>query len=601
MKNISKSFFFLILFLLLIPGCKYNENFLAGLIEPDRESSIITISSPAEGSIFKKENIIVPITGIADDNIELSEVSVAIDNGSFSPARGKDNWLYNINTDELAYGRHTVIAKATDLYGNTSYAQTFIVITYDSNPDINSTIPAHKEANVPLNQEISILFTNDMEADSINDNTFIVEDSESNTMSGEISYYPNEKKAVFRNNEDWIIDTTYTVTVTTGAKDFVWNFFTSDYSFTFYTHAEIPVEPVSVTGVGLNKSSTSLTENDSEQLTATIFPEGATNKNVTWSSTDGTKASVSSTGLVKAIAQGSATIRATTEDGGHVANCVVTVNNNTTSLIVFASDRDDRYEYEIYVMNTDGSNQKRLTDTDSNDWYPSWSPDGSQIVFTSKRDGGYGEIYVMNVDGSNPTRLTDNNVMDRSPSWSPDGSQIAFHSGSFTEFEIYVMDTDGENRTSITNSSGDDSFPCWSPDGSQIAFQSKRDGNYEIYVMNANGSNQTNITNNSDGNDCCPSWSPDGSQIAFQSNRDGIDEVYVMDADGSNQRNITNDPVRGGYGPSWSPGGSQIAFTSNRGFGDEIYVMNADGSNQTNVTNNSGTDYEASWSPFIVE
>ena len=73
--------------------------------------------------------------------------------------------------------------------------------------------------------------------------------------------------------------------------------------------------------------------------------------------------------------------------------------------IAFSSDRDG--DYEIYVMNADGSDQTNLTNNDTTDWEASWSPDGSRIAFSSRRDGDY-EIYVINADGSDQTRLTNN-------------------------------------------------------------------------------------------------------------------------------------------------------------------------------------------------
>ena len=84
-------------------------------------------------------------------------------------------------------------------------------------------------------------------------------------------------------------------------------------------------------------------------------------------------------------------------------------------------------------MDADGSNQTRLTNNQASDFFPSFSPDGSKIAFTSNRDGSY-EIYVMNADGSNQTRLTNDPADDDDPSFSGDGSKIAFYSnrdGSF--------------------------------------------------------------------------------------------------------------------------------------------------------------------------
>ena len=216
--------------------------------------------------------------------------------------------------------------------------------------------------------------------------------------------------------------------------------------------------------------------------------------------------------------------------------------------IAFASDRYGNME--IYVMDADGSNQRRLTNSPHYDNSPSWSPDGTRIAFTSKRDGNY-EIYVMDADGSNQRRLTNSTHYDNSPSWSPDGARIAFDSSHYDNYEIYVMDADGGNQLKLTNNPAVDWYPSWSPDGARIAFDSYRDGNYEIYVMDSDGSNQRNLTNNP-AQESSPSWSPDGARIAFRSNRDGNNEIYVMDSDRSNERRLTNNSADD-RSPSWSP------------------------------------------------
>ena len=171
---------------------------------------------------------------------------------------------------------------------------------------------------------------------------------------------------------------------------------------------------------------------------------------------------------------------------------------------------------EIYVMNADGTAQTRVTiSPKSDDWNPSWSPDGSRIAFVSKRNG-ISEIYVINADGSEPMRLTFNKSRDWDSTWSPDGSKIAFASRRDADFEIYVMNADGSEPTRLTHNNVPDWNPTWSPDGSKIAFASERDGNSEIYAMNADGTNQINLTQ-SKSVDTRPSWSPDGSKIAFAS------------------------------------------------------------------------------------
>ena len=289
--------------------------------------------------------------------------------------------------------------------------------------------------------------------------------------------------------------------------------------------------------------------------------------------------------------------------------------------IAFVSNRDGNAE--IYVMDADGGNQRRLTNNRHDDWSPSWSPDGKRIALVSDRDGhpdvipGWftSEIYVMDNDGGNQQKLTNNPNDDRSPSWSPDGKQIVFQSDRDEgdhNIEIYVMDADGSNPQNLTNNPTADYNPSWSPDGKRIAFSSVREGHFrnnfglteEIYVMDVDGGNEQRLTDNRK-NDWHPSWSPDGERIAFAADRKGDFEnfeIYVMDANGGNQQKLTENRVYD-WSPSWSPDGERIAFVSYRDNNKaEIYVMDADGGNQQNLTNNPHGDFGPAWlnSPFSV-
>lgn len=286
--------------------------------------------------------------------------------------------------------------------------------------------------------------------------------------------------------------------------------------------------------------------------------------------------------------------RIVAKDGIHETSGVIWSFNTTSSIgkIAFISYRDGNSE--VYIMNANGTNQHNISNNDSLDRYPSWSPDWTKIAFASNRHGNW-EIYTMNIDGTNQQRITFNPSEDYFTSWSPDGTKITFYSNRDGNWQIYVMNADGSNQQRITNNNFDDSFPSWSPDGENIAFHSGRDGSAEIYVMNTDGTNQQRITFNN-GENSFPSWSPDGTEIAFLSYRDGNPEVYVMNADGTNQHNISNNAFFDRY-PSWSLDGSKIAFESNRDGNWEIYVMNADGTDQQNITNNIGIDDNPAWSP----
>jgi len=268
-----------------------------------------------------------------------------------------------------------------------------------------------------------------------------------------------------------------------------------------------------------------------------------------------------------------------------------------SGMIAFVSTRDGNGE--IYVMNADGSNPRRLTNWRDWDGLPDWSPDGRQIAFYTYLTRRKWAIQVMDADGSNQRRLTDNGICDGAPHWSPDGTRIAFTSDAACNAEhgeIYVMDADGSNPRNLTNNDADDLLASWSPDGTQLVFSSDRDGNYEIYVMDADDSNPRRLTDNDD-DEYAPAWSPDGASIAFYSDRDGNEEIYVMEADGSNPQRLTNNPAADWF-PRWSPDGTQMTFSSWRDGNLEIYVMNADGSNPRRLTDNPAEDFNSVWQPL---
>ncbi|MEK7281644.1 MAG: trypsin-like peptidase domain-containing protein, partial [Chloroflexota bacterium] len=177
--------------------------------------------------------------------------------------------------------------------------------------------------------------------------------------------------------------------------------------------------------------------------------------------------------------------------------------------IAFVHSPSDKEQ--LYIMDIDGGNQKRLINELSNNNFPAWSPDSREIVFVSDRDGNT-EIYVMNADGSKQTRLTTNAGLDAFPSWSPDGKSIVFQSdrsdsSGAVSREIYIMNTDGSNlrRKTVSVSSN---CPAWLPDGG-ILFHSFRDSpTAELYIANSDGTKVTRLTSNDAITDICPKFVP---------------------------------------------------------------------------------------------
>ncbi len=172
-------------------------------------------------------------------------------------------------------------------------------------------------------------------------------------------------------------------------------------------------------------------------------------------------------------------------------------------------------DYSIQVSDMDGRNRRVLTPQPGNDWNPSWSVN-DRIAFTSNRDGNW-ELYHMNTDGSDQTRLTNTPaIAENDAAWSPDGGRLAYARQQNGNWDIYLMNANGSGVTRLTTSAGADRNPAWSSDGTRIAFESDRDGNKEIYILTVAGSpgNETNLTRRA-GDQSEPAWSPDGTKVAF--------------------------------------------------------------------------------------
>lgn len=301
-----------------------------------------------------------------------------------------------------------------------------------------------------------------------------------------------------------------------------------------------------------------------------------------------------------------------------------------TSLLAFSSDRDKTVH--IYTVKPDGTDIVYTSyDNQTFDGSPMWSPDGTRIAFSSNQSDNF-EIWTMNADGSDRKKLTDRKGLNTVPRYSLDGSKIVFvaeytviagadehaqeqepeqeqenshgHQHDYTTYEVMTINTDGTNMTRLTTGATQgawNSVPTWSPDGSKILFGTNREGNSVtplLYTMNADGSNPQRFGFPFSIEGTQPDWSPVTNKIVFARGSAAKGDIWVMDAGspfpGLTAKKLT-DNYDNNHSPVWSPDGTQIAFVADSYGDDDIFIMNADGTGLRRVTYDKSSDRHPTW------
>ena len=296
---------------------------------------------------------------------------------------------------------------------------------------------------------------------------------------------------------------------------------------------------------------------------------------------------------------------------GSSPNLVPTARGGGFGQIAFASDRTGLPQ--IFIENVDGTGLAQLTKQDNGACQPSWSPDGTRLVFTSPchgrgdfLDGAYSDssLYMMNADGSNIQQLTNVPGADFDPAWSPDGKKIAFTSLRDGNKQIYTLDVDSLAVTRLTklDVNVENSEPAWSPEGKEIAYLVKRVGTYQVWVMKSTGQDNVQLARSGQSLwDYLPAWSSDGNVILFsQRNANGNPRPWLM----SIQYEDGGTAARLNYFPTpiedveFSPDGLWLLSEGMNNDGNrDIYLMTITGSDRARLTTDPGIDFDPTWRP----
>lgn len=250
---------------------------------------------------------------------------------------------------------------------------------------------------------------------------------------------------------------------------------------------------------------------------------------------------------------------------------------------------------EIYVVDYDGANLKKLTNDRSIALLPRWSKDG-RIYYTTYRYKNP-DIFAIDLKAGKIAPVVIRQGLSLIGGVSPDGKALVFTSSRGPNPSIYIYNLDTGEKKKITNHQSVDGSPSYSPDGKYITFVSNRAGNPQIYVMDLSTGQTRPLTKTFNWSDS-PQWSPTGEWIVFAGRESAYDpfDIFLVDLTGTQLRRLTTD-AGSNEDPTWSPDGRFIAFTSTRNGGQrKLYVMDADGSAPHLVADLPGNTFTPHWS-----
>jgi TolB protein len=270
---------------------------------------------------------------------------------------------------------------------------------------------------------------------------------------------------------------------------------------------------------------------------------------------------------------------------------------DTRIAFVSESGPKNNRKKRLALMDQDGANRVFLTTDQSIVLAPRFSPNASQILYTSY-ETGKPRVYLMDLNNRRVRSFNNIQGMSFAPRFSPDGRKMVLSIMDEGNTDIYSINLATGRRLRLTSNPSIDTAPSFSPDGNQIVFESDRGGSQQIYVMPADGGTAKRISFGS-GRYATPVWSPRGDLVAFTKMSTGKFHIGVMRLDGSKERLLTTSFLD--EGPTWAPNGRVIMFfreTAGAAGAPSIYTVDVTGRNLRKLRTASFAS-DPAWSPLL--
>jgi Tol biopolymer transport system component/DNA-binding winged helix-turn-helix (wHTH) protein len=296
------------------------------------------------------------------------------------------------------------------------------------------------------------------------------------------------------------------------------------------------------------------------------------------------------------------------------------------STLAVADRQKSEDPYAIYLLSLNSGARRRLVEpvpASPGDNGPVFSPDGRQIAFRRTESIGNNDMYVVGIAGGKPRRVTFDQRFASSVTWTRDGNEIVFaskragplslwrvkvsgappqaiagnteggyylgsarntdefvYSRYLSDSNLWEMDVTTGSNHCVLHSTRNETSPQYSPDGTRIVFRSDRTGNDEIWVSDRSGDHAVPLTSFNGPLTGTPRWSPDGQFVVFDSRPNGNPDIYVVSASGGPPRRVTSAPAEDVL-PSWSGDGRWLYFASNRSRRWQVWKIASDAVNES--------------------